>query len=231
MRRFVVFGSLFVFVATLLAVAQDSKDTPKAAATRKKLKQRVSVDYTDESIRAVADDLNEKLKDVRILIDSKGGVSGNIKITYKADNQPLDEVFEGMFKKNGLGYIVISKPGNAYDGNVLIKQGPERGYEKGQEPDPTASKDKDKPAPDKPVVKDKPAPKDKNKDKPAAKDKPEENSDKTEQEAARKLNFAKTFVEDGKTAKAKERLEEIVTKYPKTKAADQARELLKNLKN
>ena len=51
-----------------------------------------------------------------------------------AKDKSVEEVLDGMFKKNGLGYIVISKKNNAYDGLVQIKQGPERGYEKGKEP-------------------------------------------------------------------------------------------------
>jgi FimV-like protein len=225
-RRFVVFSSAFgLFAAALLALAQESKDTAKAAATRKKLEQKISVDYADESLSNVVEDLKEKVGGVGIRIDSKGGVSSNIKITYKGENKPLNEVLDGMFKKNGLGYYVISKNGDAYDGNLFIKQGSERGYEKGQEPDAAApkAKAKDKPNSEETRAKDKP------KEKPAAKEKPVDDADKAEQDAKRKLNFAKTFIDDGKTAKAKERLEEIVAKYPKTKAADEARALLKNL--
>jgi autotransporter-associated beta strand protein len=40
----------------------------------------------------------------------------------------LAEVFDGMFKKNGLGYIVISGKNNGYDGSIQIKQGKERGF-------------------------------------------------------------------------------------------------------
>ena len=238
MSRFLIISTVFtVLGTTLLGVAQDSKDTPKAAVTRKKLKQKVTVDYADEPIRQVAEDLMDKIRGIGILIDSKGGVSGNIKINYKAEDKPLEEVFDGMFKKNGLGYVVISKAGNAYDGNVLIKQGPERGYEKGQEPDVSSSQDKDKANTQKPGAKDKgkdkSAAKDKStdKNKPTASDKPALEGDKAEQDAARKLKFAKTFVDDGKKAIAKERLQEIVSKYSKTKAADEARELLKKLDN
>jgi len=61
-------------------------------------------------------------------------------------------------------------------------------------------------------------------------DKPLADGQKAEEEANRKLKFAKTFVEDGKTVKAKERLEEIVTSYPMTKAAAEAKVLLSELK-
>ncbi len=45
--------------------------------------------------------------------------------------------------------------------------------------------------------------------------------------AAIKLRFAKVLLSDGKLERARERLEEIVKKYPGTDAADEAKELLK----
>jgi S1-C subfamily serine protease len=54
--------------------------------------------------------------------------------------------------------------------------------------------------------------------------------ERLEQLANAKLKLAKTLADDGKTARAKERLEEIVNGYSKTKAADEARLLLEKLK-
>ena len=65
------------------------------------------------------------------------------------------------------------------------------------------------------------------KDKEAAKDTPEDEAEKLEAEAARKLKFTKELYEMGKKERAKERLAEIIEKYPKSKAADEARELQK----
>ena len=51
-----------------------------------------------------------------------------------------------------------------------------------------------------------------------------------EREAAeQKLRFAKAFILD-RPSVARDRLEEIVKSYPKTKAAEEAKELLKTLK-
>jgi S1-C subfamily serine protease len=60
-------------------------------------------------------------------------------------------------------------------------------------------------------------------------DKPLDDGQKAEQEAKRKLGFAKTLVTDGKTGRAKERLQEIVTGFPTTKAAGEAKLLLDEL--
>jgi hypothetical protein len=149
-----------------------------------------------------------------------------------ADKKTLAEVLDGMFKKNGYGYIVVSKEGNAYDGTLLIKQGKERGYALADESDSAPSKDK--------TVAEKAENKSRAKDKTAAKDKPEKkakpesdtaetDADKAEQDAARKLDLAKRLAKDGKTDKAKTRLEDILSKYAKTKAAEEAKTLLEKL--
>jgi hypothetical protein len=54
----------------------------------------------------------------------------------------------------------------------------------------------------------------------------QEKAAKQEQEAARQLKLAKTLARDGKAGLAKKRYQEIVEKYPKTKAAEEARRLL-----
>jgi len=138
-RRLVLLAAVVAVGAFPLAAA--GKDTPKAAAARKLLKKKVSVDYKETRITEVVEDLQEQVKGLRFRVDNRGGVSNNQTITFKADDKPLDEVLEGMFKKNDLGYVVISNPRDTYDGTVLIKKGKERGYAKGQEPD--KGKDKD----------------------------------------------------------------------------------------
>jgi len=136
MRRLVVTTSLFaaclVGFVNLFA-AEDTKDTPKAAATRKLLKTKVSVEYKDTTLSDVIDDIKDQIKDktkktVGVRLDNKGGVSNNTKFTYKADDKALEVVLDEMFKKNDLGYVVISQQGNAYDGTLLIVKGKARGY-------------------------------------------------------------------------------------------------------
>ena len=136
MRRLVLAASLCAaclvgFVN--LHAADKEEDSAKAAATRKLLKIKVTVDYKDTTLTDIVDDIKEQIKDktkktISVLKDNKGGVSNNTKFTYKADNKPLDEVLDEMFKKNDMGYIVISQKGNAYDGALKIVKGKERGY-------------------------------------------------------------------------------------------------------
>jgi hypothetical protein len=128
---------LFVFSAAALLVliglsgalhaADKGDDTPAAKKTRELLAQKVTCDYKDTPLREVVDDLKEQVKGLHVRIDSKGGVSANQTITYSGKDVTVTEALDAMFKKNGLGYLVVSKKGDPYDGILQIKQGKERG--------------------------------------------------------------------------------------------------------
>jgi hypothetical protein len=226
--------ALAVLIAFLSAAGQEKqekknkKDTPKAAETRKKLKEKVTVNWTDTRLDDAIDELKDQVKGLGVKLDTAGGVSRNLKISYKADKKVLSEVLDGMFKKNGYGYIVVSKEGDAYDGSLLVKQGRERGYPLGEEPTAVTNKTKDT-EDTKAKEKDKAVAKEKSRSADKDKELKADDPEKAEQDAARKLKFAKTLADDGKKAKAKERLQELVEKFPTTKAAEEARELLKKL--
>jgi hypothetical protein len=134
MRRLVVSAALFAVCLACfanLSAADEEKDTPKAAATRKLLKTKVSVDYKDTTLSDVIDDIKDQVKDktkkrLFVLKDNKGGVSNNSKFTYKADDKPLEVVIDEMFKQNDLGYYVVTK--GTYDGALMIVKGKARGY-------------------------------------------------------------------------------------------------------
>jgi len=190
---------------------KNPKDSPAAASTRKKLETKVTVDYKDELLKAAVEDLKRQVENLSIWIDNAGGVSNNTMITYKADDKPLAEVLDGMFKQNDLGYLIGQAKDKRYDGWLIIKKGKYRGDE--EIPKTTVKE----------------APKEKDKAKPPEKKPAEESGDKTEQEAAGKLKIAKKLQEEGVVDKAKERYQEIVKKYPKTEAAKEAQKLLEKL--
>src|SRR5262249_14206314 len=96
----------------------------------------------------------------------------------------------------------------------------ERGYPKGEEPDKTKTEDKPK---------DKDKAKAKSEDKPKTEEKPKSDDD-PEKDAARKLKLAKRLIDEGQVEGGKDELEAIVKKYPKTKAGEEAKELLEKLK-
>jgi len=211
------------------------KDTPAAAATRKKLQAKISVDYKDVRLKEIMDDIKQKVNDVTgmdlsIYMDNPGGVSNNSTLSYSAKDQSVAEILDGMFKNNDLGYVVISKEYKTYkgryDGWLLIVKGKERGYPEEPDKEPAAKdRDKDKKSAEKPKSKsanDKPPA-----DKPL--DKPEDDSEKAERDAGRQLKYVKTFIEDGKNDLAIKHCKEIIKKYPKTKAAEEAKKLLEKL--
>jgi hypothetical protein len=108
-----------------------AEDTPAAAKARKLLKQKLSVDYKNTRLEDVKNELMEEVKGLKIMLDAKGGVSRNRTVTFKGKEVTIEEVLEGVCKNlGGLGYIVVSKKGNAYDGTIVIRVGEERGYEK-----------------------------------------------------------------------------------------------------
>ncbi len=139
MRRFTAAFLLTVSMASILNAA-DGDDTPKAAATRKALKTKITVDFADTKLADALEELKEQAKGLSFLIDTKGGVSRNQTLTYKGKDVTVEEALDGMLKKNGLGYVVMKS--KAYDGSIQIKQGKERGYEAGKEPKDSTSKDK-----------------------------------------------------------------------------------------
>ena len=128
-RRLMLTATLFALclMGFVNGYAADNDDTPKAAATRKLLKTKVTVNFKDTPLSDVIDEIKDKTKKtLAVLKDNKGGVSNNTKFTYKADDKPLEEVLDEMFKKNDLGYIVVTK--GTYDGALMIVKGGARGY-------------------------------------------------------------------------------------------------------
>jgi len=136
MRRCMMGIAVFALCAVPAAELRADEDTPKAAATRKLLKTKIDVDFADTRLADVRDELQDKVKGLKIFLDTKAGVSLNSKVTYSAKNKSVEEILDEMFKKSGLGYYVVSRKGNAYDGLVWIRPGKERGYEAGKEPKP-----------------------------------------------------------------------------------------------
>src|SRR5262245_10692350 len=207
--------SLVVFSFAALTATAAEKDTPAAANTRKKLLTKVSVDFQDEHLSECLKEIARQIEEAsnaKLSVFYDTGVSQNQRLTYAAKDQSVADVLDGMLKKNTLGYVVFSKEKDRYDGWLKIKQGNERGYPAGEEPKgKTASKEPEK---SKLAVPEKPAASD---------------EEKVEKAAAAKLEFARSLLKDGKTEKAKQRFEEIVTQYPATKAAGEAKKELETL--
>jgi len=125
-RRLLPIAALAVAVCAANLYAADD-DTTKAAATRKKLEAKVTLKIKDVSLTDALDEIKEAAG-VTFILDTKGGVSRNQKVSVEVKDATLADALDKMLGKNGLGYVVISKQKDAYDGSILIKQGKERGY-------------------------------------------------------------------------------------------------------
>lgn len=213
--KMLVSGVVLVGAAALFAA---EKDTQLAAHTRaKKLTAKVAVDFKDEMLDECVKEISRQLEEQGVGSLSASydtGVSKNQRVTFAAKDQTVAEVLDGLLKKNSLGYVVVSKDKDRYDGWIKITRGEERGWPKGQEPKDKATA---KAAP-------KAEPKDAAGDKPAA---PDEAA--VEKTAASKLEFAKSLLKDGKKDKAKQRFQDIISQYPNTKAAGEAKAELEKL--
>ena len=139
MRRLVLMLSVAGLAAAfaLPAVAADPpkdapKDTEAAAKTREILSTfKLTVDYKNEILRDVLDELAGKVKAKKlgpIKFTNAKGVSLNARFTYKADDKPLEEVLAGILGPIDRGFIVISNAKNKEDGQIQITGGKERGY-------------------------------------------------------------------------------------------------------
>jgi hypothetical protein len=129
-----------ICVATLFAAEPPPEDTPKAAATRKVLKTKVTFTWKATAFSEVIDEIKEQVK-LGIKPDTKAGINLNKPITYSCKDKPLEEVFDEVLGKNGWGYYVKSQKGGGYDGVLHIRPGKERGWE-GREGKPDEKKDK-----------------------------------------------------------------------------------------
>jgi len=220
-------GALLIAIAVGLTAAgavpaQEKKpaDKPKAgedslivAATRKKLDKTISVDFKDSRLEEA---LEEIQKETGISFRYDTGVSRNQSVTFSAKDQTVKEVLSGMFKGRGLGFVVHRKQNanDRYEGYVDVVQGDQRGDDG---PPKKEGKPEPKPKSDKP-------------EKAPPKTDSGTDADAQEKAAASKLKQAKVFIEEGQADDAVDYLEELMKKYPKSKAAAEAKELLEKLK-
>jgi hypothetical protein len=128
MRRFLVAASLFTLCLVTAQAAPVPEDTPKAAATRKLLQQKVSFNWKNTSFGDVVDDIKMEVKGLGIIVDTKSGVTRNKQITFSCKDVTLDEALEKLLGPNGWGYYIKSQKGDGYDGVLIIRVGKERGW-------------------------------------------------------------------------------------------------------
>ena len=225
MTRFALVAAALLCASQIAPAADPPKDTPAAHFTRtKKLKGKVTVDFKNLELGEAFKEISGSLEDQKLgqlSIQYATGVSRNTRVTFAAKDMPLDEVLDGLLKQLDLGYYVVTKEKDRYDGWLMITKGTERGYPPGVTATKTAAD------PKKPDAK---KPDDKKPDEAKKPDdkKPDDKkiAEEDEKMASGKLELAKQLLEDKKADRAKTVLKFIVKHYPDTKAGAAAKELL-----
>lgn len=111
------------------------KDTPAADMTRNKLlKAKVTIEATDARLGEILKEFAHQAEDrseQELLWAYGKGFPFSQKVTITVKNQPLETALDQLFKKVGgsLGYVVVSKEGDKYDGWVRLTTTGERGVE------------------------------------------------------------------------------------------------------
>lgn len=207
-----------------LPAADPPKDTKAAEFTRtKKLKGKVTVEAKNQPLKEILDDVSGQLDDQKlgsISAQYDVGISGNQRTSLSVKDVTAEEALDKLFGSLELGYYVVSKDKDRYDGWIKIVKGNARGYEPGTEP-----KDAAKPSDPKPPPKPEPKPEVKPEPKPA--DPP---ADEDEKAATAKLEAAKKLIAEQKPEDAKKLLRYVVKFYPKAKATGEAKKLLDEMK-
>lgn len=205
-----------LFLAGTAVAADPPKDTTNAAFTRaKKLKGKVSVEFKNEPLKVAFEALSEQLVDQKlgpISVHYGVGVSQNTRITYVGKDVTAEAALDGILKQLDLGYHVVSKEKDRYDGWIEVGKGTHRGYP------PGVAVPKSDPAEPKVEAKRPVDPK------PAASDDPDE------KQARLRIDLAKDLLGTGKKEDAGRLLKYVVRTFPKTKAAEEAKQLLEKIK-
>lgn len=145
MRSTVLVAALAVCFSPAGAGAQEAKPTAAADLTRgKALKAKVSVAATDARLGDVLKEFAAQAdmrSDMLILWAYGPGFPFAQKVTYSCKDKPVEAALDELLTKagGGLGYVVVSKEGDKYDGWVRLTTTGERGAER---PPATAEEEK-----------------------------------------------------------------------------------------
>ncbi|HVL13917.1 MAG TPA: hypothetical protein VM529_15215, partial [Gemmata sp.] len=124
--------------------AAAAKDTPAAGLTRGKLlRVKVTVDSTEERLGDILKEFAaqaDREADRPVLWAYGLDFPYAKKITIAIKDKPIDEALDLLLQKagGGLGYVVVSKDGDKYDGWVRLTTTGERGT---AAPDPAAEEE------------------------------------------------------------------------------------------
>jgi len=232
-KLWVVSAACVAIVGANLPAADAPKEAPKdtsaAAFTRtKKLKGKVTVEAKNLPLKEILLDISTQLDDQKLGTISTQydiGISGNTRTSLNVKDVTAEEALDKLFGSLEIGYVVVSKDKDRYDGWIKIVKGNARGYEPG-----TAPKEAPKPADPKKEEPRKPDSTPEVKPEVKPEPKPDPAAEEDEKAAAAKLEAAKRLIAEEKPEDAKKLLKYVTKFYPKAKAAAEAKKLLDELK-
>jgi len=108
--------------------------SPAAVRTRRLLKHRVTVSYTNTRLADVLADLKKQVKELQWTLDPNAGAIEDLTVSYQAKEQRLGMVLDDLFGRMGLGFVIVSEPDGPQDGHLLVRPGLERGEPQGGRP-------------------------------------------------------------------------------------------------
>jgi hypothetical protein len=224
-RRLLPFLSLaavngVVVLSTLAPTLAADKESARVTATREKmLPAKLKLDIDKKMLRAIiTDDLPAAVKEatgLTLKIEPAPGQGVTLTSSFELKGEmTLAEALDKLCSDKSWGwYVNVGKVGDQKDGAIfLTTNAKEHGYKEGTGPGGKEVAKKDEP---------------KGKDKEKPKDEPKGGGD--DKEAAELLSKAKVQISLKQTDKAKATLDEIVSKYPDSKQAADAKKLLEKL--
>jgi hypothetical protein len=221
---------LFVAAAVVLIArpdlpTADAQESPRVKATREKmLPAKLKLDIDKKMLRAIiTEDLPAAVKDATMLtlrIEPAPGSGVTLTSSFVLKGEmTLEEALNKLCEEKSWGwYVNVGKAGDQKDGSIfLTTNSKERGYKEG-----TGPMTKEVAKKDEPKTKDTAKAKAKEKDDPPA-------AGDADKAAADLLSRARVQNSLKQTDKAKATLNEIISKYPDTKAAADAKKLLEKI--
>jgi hypothetical protein len=237
-----LFSALVLVAAVVLLAHPDlptveAQETPRVKATREKmLPAKLKLDIDKKMLRAIiTDDLPAAVKEATMLalrIEPAPGSGVTLTSSFELKGEmTLAEALNKICEEKSWGwYVNVARPGDQKDGAIFLTTNPkERGYKEGTGP---ATKEKEMAKKDDAKGKEKEPAKGKETAKAKTKEKddmPPAGGGDDEKTAADLLTKARVQNSLKQADKAKATLNEIITKYPDTKAAADAKKLLERI--
>src|SRR5262249_33812514 len=98
-----------IMIILSCAVVALEQDTPAAKATRKKLQQKITIDFKEVGTKAAFDEIKGEMDPpVSFKIDNASGISNNAKLNYITKDKSVEQILNELSDKFDFGWFVKS---------------------------------------------------------------------------------------------------------------------------